>query len=108
MIINRVQNMRKHRDFKDYHFEKLRDPKEARVYLDVALEEYAEDGDIESFLQALRDVAEVQGGITELAERTSLNRQNLYKVLSAKGNPQLKTLGVVLRELGFRLSVEPI
>ena len=57
---------------------------------------------------ALRDVAEAQGGLTKLAERADLNRSNLYKVLSEEGNPRLKTLGAVLHELGFRLSVEPV
>ncbi len=100
--------MRDYRDFKDYHIEKLRDPEEARLYLDIALEEYEEDGDTEAFLIALRDVAEARGGITKLAEQTNLNRPNLYKILSKEGNPRLKTLGSVLHELGFRLSVEPI
>jgi len=100
--------MRRHRDFKDYHIEKLRDSEEARVYLSVALEEYEKDGDTEAFLLALRDVTEAQGGIAKLAERTKLNRQNLYKALSDKGNPRLETVGAILHGLGFRLSVEPI
>lgn len=100
--------MRRYRDFRDYHVEKLRDPEEARIYLSVALEEYEKDRDTEAFLLALRDVAEAQGGITKLAQRTMLNRQNLYKALSEKGNPRLETVGAILHELGFRLSVEPI
>jgi probable addiction module antidote protein len=78
------------------------------VYLSVALEEYEKDGDTEAFLLALRDVTEAQGGIAKLAERTKLNRQNLYKALSDKGNPRLETVGAILHGLGFRLSVEPI
>ncbi len=100
--------MGRYREFKDYHIGKLRDPEEARVYLSVALEEYEEDGDAEAFLLALRDVAEARGGLTKLAERTKLNRQNLYKALSEKGNPRLQTVGAILHELGFRLSVEPV
>ncbi len=100
--------MREYRNFKDYHIEKLRDSEEARVYLDVALEEYQQDGDTEAFLLALRDVTEAQGGITKLAERTKLNRQNLYKALSSKGNPKLQTVETILHGLGFRLSVEPV
>lgn len=96
------------RKFEDSLKERLADTKYARVFLDVALEEYEKDGDTEAFLLALRDVAEAQGGITKLAEKTKLNRQNLYKILSEEGNPRLKTLGAVLHELGFRLSVEPI
>jgi len=102
------QTKRQFRKFEDSLRERLSDPEYARVFLDVALEEYEEDGDTEAFLLALRDVAEAQGGLTKLAEQTNLNRQNLYKALSEEGNPRLKTLGAILHKLGFRLSVEPI
>jgi len=100
------QSKRQFRKYEDSLRERLADPEYARVFLDVALEEYEQDGDAKAFLLALRDVAEAQGGITKLAEQTKLNRQNLYKALSEEGNPRLKTLGAVLHELGFRLSVE--
>jgi len=102
------QKKRQFRKYEDSLKERLLDPEYARVFLDVALEEYEQDGDTEAFLLALRDVAEAQGGVTKLAEQTKLNRQNLYKALSEEGNPRLKTLGAVLHELGFRLSVEPV
>lgn len=99
---------RKPTKFREYHVEKLKNPKAAKVYLEVALEEFEKDHDKETFLKALRDVAEAQGGLSHLAERTRLNRQNLYKALSIKGNPKLDTIGTILHGLGFRLSVEPI
>ena len=102
------QTKRQFRKFEDSLRERLSDSEYARVFLDVALEEYEKDGNTEAFLLALRDLAEAQGGLTELAEQTNLNRQNLYKALSEEGNPRLKTLGAVLHKLGFRLSVEPI
>src|SRR5437773_5369010 len=55
---------------KPYHPElikALRDPREAVEYLNAALE----DGDPEVFLLALRDVAEAQGGVAEVAEAAS-------------------------------------
>lgn len=73
-----------------------------------ALEEYEKDKDVSSFLTALRDVAEAKGGITRLAEKTRLNRQNLYKTLSAKGDPKLNTIETVLHGLGYRFSVVPL
>ena len=45
----------------------LADPQEAKVYLMVALEEYETDTD--SFMLALRNVAEAQGGIGALAKK---------------------------------------
>ncbi len=43
-------------NFKDYHIEQLRDPEGAKIYLSVALEDYEQNGDIEAFLLAVRDV----------------------------------------------------
>ncbi len=91
--------------YKDWLQEYLSDPEEARGYLEVAIEEYEEDGDTEAFLLALRNVAEAQGGLGVLAKRTGLNREHLYKALSPKGNPRLRTIGAILHGLGFRLSV---
>ena len=89
---------------KPYHPElikALRDPREAVEYLNAALE----DGDPEVFLLALRDVAEAQGGVTEVAEAAKLNRENLYRMLSNRGNPELRSLDALLHALGFRLAI---
>ncbi len=97
--------MRNYRSFADYNLQKLADPEEARLYLETALAEYHQDGDPTAFLLALRDVVNAQGGMTALANRMNVNRQRLDKALSIKGNPRLDTLDLVLRALGFRLSV---
>jgi len=89
---------------KPYHPElikALRDPLEAVEYLNAALE----DGDPEVFLLALRDVAEAQGGVAEVAEAAKLNRENLYRMLSNRGNPELRSLDALLHALGFRLAI---
>ncbi len=93
--------------FRNYLVEKLKDQEEAISYLKIALEEYEKDKNSEAFLLALRTVAEARGGLTELAKKTNLNRQNLYRTLSSKGNPKLNTLETILNGLGFRLSIEP-
>ncbi|ARN84835.1 addiction module antidote protein [Candidatus Nucleicultrix amoebiphila] len=100
--------MRNLRKFKDTLLEDLKNPEYARVYLSVALEEYEKDKNTAAFLTAVRDIAKANGGLTKLAERTHLNRQNLYKALSEEGNPSFGTIETVLQGLGYRLSVEPI
>ncbi|MBF0491613.1 MAG: putative addiction module antidote protein [Deltaproteobacteria bacterium] len=100
-----MKNLKK---FREYHIGKLNTKKAAKIYLEVALEEYEKDQDKASFLQAIRDVAEAQGGLSRLSERTLLNRQNLYKALSAKGNPTIETVGAILQGLGFRLSIQSL
>lgn len=88
--------------YQDYLIETLRNPKEAAAYLDAALEA----GDPELFLLALRNVAEAQGGLLKLSKRTKLNRANLYRMLSRKGNPELFSLESLLEALGLRLAIE--
>lgn len=79
----------------------LLDPFEAAEYLKASLE----DGSQEIFLMALKDVADAKG-ITEIARETNLNRENLYRILSSKGNPKLRSLNSVLHSIGLKLSVE--
>ncbi len=93
-------------DFAAYQQEKLSDPHEAQAYLELAIEEYAQDADAGAFLLALRRVADAQGGMGRLAAEAGLNRQALYTTLSAEGNPRLDTLTRILKSLGFRLRVE--
>ena len=66
----------------------LKDPEEARAYLEVALDECEASGETDSLLLALRDVAQAQGGVGALAKRTGLNREHLYRVLG-KSIPRL-------------------
>ena len=50
-------------NYEEWLVNSLKNKKEAATYLQVALEEYQTDGDLEAFLLALRHVAEAQGGI---------------------------------------------
>ncbi|MGP0592272.1 helix-turn-helix domain-containing transcriptional regulator [Nitrospira sp. T9] len=50
-------------------------------------------------------MAEAQGWVAQLAEKTKLNRESLYKILSERGNPALKCLDALLHALEFRLAV---
>jgi probable addiction module antidote protein len=80
--------------------EAIADPQEAAAYLNAALE----DGSQDVFLLALRDVAGAHG-LAKLARETSLNRENMYRILSEEGNPQLSSLKALLDSLGLRLAV---
>lgn len=94
--------MKASRPFHDTQIEQLKDPNSAAVYLEEALLA----GDTAAFKLALRNVAEARlGGMSALSERADLNRESLYRTLSDRGNPTLKTLTRVMRALGLRLSV---
>jgi len=94
-----VANSRK---YQDSLVEALRDPKEAAAYLDAALEA----GDRGAFLLAIRNVIDALGGMTQISRHTGLNRENLYRVLSEQGNPELNSLEKLLKGMGLRLAVE--
>ncbi len=93
--------MKKSKAYQPDLIESLRDAREAEEYLNAALEE----DDPELFLLALRNVAEAHGGVASLAEKTKLNRESLYRMLSERGNPELKSLDALLHAMGFRLAV---
>lgn len=79
----------------------------AVAYLKSALEELDDPNNRAAGLLALRDVAEAYGGLGAVAEQAGISREALYRSLSPKGNPTLKTLLAVLKSVGMRLSVEP-
>lgn len=80
------------------------DPAFADDYLAVALEEINEPGGKEALLAALRHIAEAHG-MTAVAERAGIPRESLYRALSPKGNPTIKTLLAVVNGVGLKLSV---
>ena len=95
-----VEKMKSKRH-QDALIELLKKPDEATAYLNAAIREK----DIQVFLLALRNVAEAFGGIGEIAKKTHLNRENLYDMLSDRGNPKIANLEAVLESMGFYLAV---
>ncbi len=89
-------------DYQEDLIQSLKNSREAAAYLNAAIEE----GDRELFLLALRNIAEAQGGVSAIAEKAHLNRENLYRMLSKKGNPEIKSLLTLLSAMGLRLTVK--
>ncbi len=83
--------------------EALKDPDEAAAYLSAAIE----DGDREVFLLALRNVAEAQGGMAALARRARMNRESLYRMLSSRGNPEIRSILTLLSSMKLKVTIEP-
>jgi probable addiction module antidote protein len=95
-------------DYEEWLIDSLKNKKEAAIYLQVALQEYQKDGNLEAFLLALRHVAEAQGGLGKLSKKTHLNRESLYKTLSSRGNPKLQTIGLLLKGMGFEFVIKVV
>ncbi|HUL17314.1 MAG TPA: addiction module antidote protein [Terriglobales bacterium] len=79
-----------------------RDPGFAAEYLKAAIEESDEP---RVLLIALRHVAQAHG-IARIAKEAGVERESLYRALSAGGNPRLSTLHAVAKAVGLRLTVE--
>jgi probable addiction module antidote protein len=78
----------------------------AAEYLKAALQSLDDPQDRAAGLLALRRVAEAYGGLGAVAAEAGISRESLYRALSPRGNPTLKTLLAVLKTVGLRLSVE--
>jgi probable addiction module antidote protein len=89
--------------YEDDLTEWLKDPANAAGYLTAILEEK----DTDALLIALRDVAKARGGMSVVAEKAHLRRENLYKMLSRKANPGLRSITNVLHGMGLKLTVAP-
>ncbi len=79
------------------------DPDFATEYLKAAMEDSDEP---KVLLLALRHIAEANGGIAKVAKAAGIERESLYRALSARGNPRFSTLVAVAKAVGLRLTVE--
>jgi probable addiction module antidote protein len=79
-----------------------KDPDFAAEYLKAALEDADEP---RVLLIALRHVAQARG-MARIAKAAGIERESLYRALSARGNPRLSTLYAVAKAVGLRLTVE--
>ena len=78
--------------------EHLETEQDMAAYLAAALD----GGDTGLIAAALGDIARAQG-MTEVARKTGLGRESLYKALSPDGNPALGTVLKVVSALGLKL-----
>ncbi|WP_313054966.1 addiction module antidote protein [Pseudomonas lopnurensis] len=90
----------KMRPFDAAHY--LNSEEEIAAYLDVVLE----DNDPALPAVALGDIARARG-MSELARKTGLSRESLYKSLSGERVPSTETLLKLIHALGFKLTVKP-
>lgn len=66
------------------------------------LSEVLETCDTNEFISALSDVVRAKG-MTELAAKTGLRRESLYKTLSYGSKPRFDTIMKIMHSLGIKL-----
>ena len=100
--------MRKMRTWRECLIEQLADHKSAIAYLQAILEDYQIYKRPAAVQRSLLTVIEAQGGIVELAEQVNMDPQVLSKMISDENTPLIEALGIVLKALGYQLSIQPI
>jgi DNA-binding phage protein len=94
------------RDFKETVQECIqRDPAFAVALLDEAISLFL-NGDPETAKLILRDLVNATVGFEELAIETSKPSKSLHRMLSAKGNPTMDNLTIILKALRKKLHVD--
>ena len=93
---------------REYLVEVLADPAEAIGHLEAILEDYQIFQNPAVVLNALQTVVEAQGGISKVAKQVDMDPQLLSKVLSNEDTPLIDALGIVLKALGYQLSIKPL
>ena len=78
----------------------------AELYLEIALEDFEKDGDSTALMLAIKRIADSKGGVKLLAEKTNLNKQNLYKIFNNKTTPRFDTMSKILKALGYSFSIK--
>jgi probable addiction module antidote protein len=91
----KIKNLPKF-DVVDY----LKTEKDIAGYLSAVLE----DGDPALFVAAIGDIARAKG-MTEIAKKSGITRESLYRALKIEARPRFETVAKVIHALGMKLSV---
>ena len=100
--------MRKMGIWREHLIEVLADRDEAIGHIQAILEDYQIFGNPAVVRDFLHTVVEAQGGVPELAKQADMDPQLLSKILSNEDTPLIDALGIVLKTLGYQLSIKPI
>lgn len=98
--------------WKNDHLERLQDSQYQKDWLELTLNEFLENGDIDTFIRCLTDVvkARVQskghGEISRLAKELKIDRSNLSEIVNGNKNPRLETAFKLLNGLGFKCDIK--
>lgn len=105
-FINKAQK------FDDDMIERLQDPEFQKGWLELTLEEFLQDGDVNSFTRCLTYVVKARvknsnrGEISRLAKELNLDRSNLSEIVNGNTQPRLETAFKLLNGLGYKYDIK--
>jgi len=82
----------------------LEDQEDINGYLNAALEEAPEDT---KYITSVFSDAIKAHSILELAKKTGIARETIYKITCGEGNPTLSTLQKLADAMDLQISIEP-
>jgi probable addiction module antidote protein len=83
--------------------EYLQTEEDMRLYFEACIEEDAGDGVL--IRAAINDICRARG-MSQMAKDTGIERESLYKALSAEGNPNFATMLKIFKALSFSWHVK--
>jgi len=105
----RLKRISNYENFDDWVADLIQqEPNGIDKYMETSFEEFLNDGNEKALLIALRQIAKAKGGFRELADKTGVKRESLYRALSEHGNPRLNTFALVVNALGYSLCLRPV
>jgi DNA-binding phage protein len=100
------ENVRFEDDLKKH----LQDVNEQALWLQVALDEYLQDGNFEAFYASLEKIIEVRNiSVRKMSKELELSRSNIIKLLDGqtKTAPKIDTLVKIFDYLDFEIKIQP-
>lgn len=94
-------------DNEPFLLEELKDPEFASGFLNHAIEEFLEDGDIQSFNAMLGYLIKT-GNVSQIAKDCGMSRSQIYRMTNGTCEPSLVKTFKLLQAIGFQFKVEPI
>ena len=95
------------RDYKETVVARIRrDRKFARALFAEALTSLL-DGDTGEGLSVLRDLVHAEISFKELSRQTGLGEKTLHRMLTQRGNPTARNLGLLVKKIGQDLGAKP-
>lgn len=98
--------------WEDDYLERLQDKKYQKEWLELTMNEFLENGDIETFIRCLTDVVKARvkssgrGEISRLAKELKIDRSNLSEIVNGNKQPRLETAFKLLNGLGYKYNIK--
>lgn len=99
-------------DFETDLINRLQDKDYQKDWLELTLNEFLTDGDLDTFIRCLTDVVKARvkssgrGEITRLAKELKIDRSNLSEIVNGDKQPRLETAFKLLNGLGFKYDIK--